>query len=123
MLFFAAFLLLLSLGLDLVAPLLLKQLIDTTLASRDLHLLNSIIAGFVGLYFLRFGADLLGGRLRNRFNEGFLLDLRRRLFRHVQTLSSPFFAAQRSAYLTSRILNDAALFSPNRDAECNEIDA
>ena len=111
MLFFAAVLLLLSLGLDLIAPLLLKQLIDTTLGKRDLHLLNAIIAAFVGLYFVRFGADLLSGRLRNRFNEGLLLDLRRLLFRHVQTLSSPFFAGQRSAYLASRILNDAALLS------------
>jgi ABC-type multidrug transport system fused ATPase/permease subunit len=104
-------LLLLSLGLDLLAPLLLKQLVDTTLASHDLARINFIIALFVVVYFSRFAADLGSGKLRNRFNEGFLLDLRRRLFRHIQTLSIPFFATQRTGYLASRILSDASLLS------------
>ncbi len=107
----AAVLLVLSLGLDLIAPLLLKHLIDTTLTSRELRQLDLIIFLFVGLYSLRFGAELFGGRLRNRFKEDFLLDLRRRVFDHVQTLSIPFFTQRRSGYLTSRILADASLLS------------
>ncbi|MEA2559699.1 MAG: ATP-binding cassette, subfamily bacterial MsbA [Acidobacteriota bacterium] len=107
----AGSLLLVSLALELTAPLLLKQLIDTTLASRDLGRLNTLIGLFAGLYLLRFVMELGGGRLRNRFNEGLLFDLRQKLFAHVQTLSSPFFTQQRSGYLASRILNDASLLS------------
>ena len=107
----AASLLLVSLALELTAPLLLKELIDTTLASRDLGRLNTVIGLFTGLYLLRFAVELSGGRLRNRFNEGLLFDLRQKLFAHVQTLSSPFFTQQRSGYLASRILNDAGLLS------------
>jgi subfamily B ATP-binding cassette protein MsbA len=110
-LFAAVALLLVTLTLELTAPLLLKQLIDTTLASRDLERLNLIIGLFVGLYLLRFFVELGGGRLRNRFNEGLLFDLRQKLFAHVQTLSTPFFTQQRSGYLASRILNDASLLS------------
>ena len=104
-------LLLLGIALDLVSPLLLKYLIDTALPSGDLALVNAVVAVFVGLYLSRFAAEIFGGRLRNRFSEGLLLDLRRSLFAHLQTLSLPFFSKNRSGYLASRVLNDASLLS------------
>ncbi len=104
-------LLLLAIVLDLVSPLLLKYLIDTALPSGNLGQVNLVVLAFVGLYLGRFTAEIVGGRSRNRFSEGLLLDLRRSLFSHLQTLSLPFFSKNRSGYLASRVLNDASLLS------------
>lgn len=102
----SALLLLLSLAFDLAAPLLLKELIDQTLGAGDLQQLNLILLGFVLIYLVKFGADLVGSGLRNRFDEEVVLAVRRHLYGSIQRLSQPFFQEYRSGYLTSRILSD-----------------
>ncbi len=106
LLLLSALLLLASLAFDLAAPLLLKELIDQTLGAGDLGRLNSILLLFAGLYLLKFGADLVGSGLRNRFDENVVLGVRRHLYESIQRLSQPFFQEYRSGYLTSRILSD-----------------
>lgn len=106
LLLLSAILLLLSLAFDLAAPLLLKELIDQTLGAGDLSRLNGILLAFVLIYLFKFGADLLGSGLRNRFDEKVVLGVRRHLYESIQQLSQPFFQEYRSGYLTSRILSD-----------------
>ena len=106
LLLLSGLLLLLSLGFDLAAPLLLKELIDQTLGAGNLGRLDTILLAFVLIYLLKFGADLVGSGLRNRFDEKVVLEVRRHLYESIQRLSQPFFQEYRSGYLTSRILSD-----------------
>ncbi len=110
-LFIAGLSTILGLGLDLAAPLLLKHLIDETISNQNLSRLNVIIGIFALIYVIKFFADLASGGSKARFNENVVRDLRQRLYDHLQTLSLPFFYANRSGYLTSRLFSDTSLLS------------
>ena len=87
-------------------PLLVRYGIDQGIVKGDVGALNAAVVGFVvvavAAYFVfRFMVMTLAGA-----GEGFLRDLRRRLFDHLQRLSMPFYDKNKAGVLVSRMTSD-----------------
>ncbi len=105
----AALLLILSSGLGLVFPLVIRNLLDTILVQRDQQLLNEVV-GFLFVVFLaQMGVSSIEGYLVTALGERLTFDLRTTLFRHLQRLSLSFFDSRRTGELMSRVTNDVTL--------------
>lgn len=106
---------LLVLGASLLAPALetatvylFKVVVDRVLVPRDLRPLPAIAGAYLGLTA---ASGLLGvatDYLSTSISERFLLDLRTRVFAHVQSLSLDFLDRRRLGDLLSRLTSDVA---------------
>jgi ATP-binding cassette, subfamily B, bacterial len=93
-------------GLGLLTPLILRDLIDRTLPSRDLHRLLLLIIALVTIPILTGGLNVLLRQLNSRVGEGVVYDLRVALFSYLQRMSLGFFTHTKSGELMSRLNND-----------------
>ncbi len=96
--------------LDLLPPLLLRDLIDNALPNNgrpgDLRRLNFLAIGMIALPLL---SGLVGVFQRSksaRVGEGIIVDLRRALYDHMQRMGLRFFTNTKSGELVSRLNND-----------------
>ena len=92
--------------LDLVPPLLFRELIDVALPNNDARLLNLLALGLIGVPLI---ARLLGvgqGYLSAKVGESLIRDLRGALYRHLQAMSLRFFTHTKTGELMSRLNND-----------------
>ncbi len=92
--------------LDLLPPLLVKRVVDEAIPNGDLQLLAGLA---VAMIIAPLAADVLGiGRkyLTTWISEHAMMDLRVRLFGHLQRQSVRFFATLRPGEAVSRVLND-----------------
>ena len=92
--------------LDLVPPLLLRQIIDSAIPKGErgsLHLYAGLIlaAAFVGAVL-----SLFERYWSSRIGEGLIYDLRVTLFDHVQRMPISFFTRTQTGALVSRMNND-----------------
>jgi len=105
----ASLLLILSNGLGLVFPLVIRNLLDTILVQRDQGLLSKVV-GFLFLVFLaQMVVSAVEGYLVTALGERLTFDLRTTLFRHLQRLPMSFFDSRRTGELMSRVTNDVTL--------------
>ena len=93
-------------GLALLVPYLSKVLIDDAILGRDFPALVRIIALFLGVTILSFGANVVSGMRYTRVSADILFDMRLDLYRHLQRLSPRFYAAMPLGDVVSRINND-----------------
>ncbi len=97
--------LLLSSGISLSLPWIVRGPIDAMVSQKQIPPLSTLF-GLVFLFliqaFLSFGHNYLSGATGQRV----LADLRVGLFSHLQTLSLPFFLRRRTGELLSRLTND-----------------
>lgn len=100
------FMILISTGLGLLTPLVLRDLIDNTIPNGDTgRLLLSALA--LLLIPLLNGAVMVVQRMLNaRIGEGVIYDLRVALYAHLQRMSLRFFTNTRVGELMSRLNND-----------------
>ncbi|HET7095610.1 MAG TPA: ABC transporter ATP-binding protein [Thermomicrobiales bacterium] len=85
-----------------------KRLVDTVLVPRDLSPFLGLAAMYIGLTLLG-GAVAFGNTyLTTWVGEHFLLDLRTKVFAHLQKLSPGFFQRQRLGDLVARLTGDIA---------------
>ena len=102
---FATFLLLLSSGISLSIPWIVRGPIDGILSRREIPSFLTLI-GLISLFMLQalfsFGHNYLSGAVGQKV----LADLRVALFSHLQGLSLPFFSGRRTGELLSRLTND-----------------
>jgi ATP-binding cassette subfamily B protein len=92
--------------LDLVPPLVFRQIIDTAIPHADRGLLN-VLAVVVVVVALASGLLSFGERFWSaRIGEGLIYDLRVKLFDHVQRLPIAFFTRTQTGALISRMNND-----------------
>lgn len=103
---FVVLAILVSSGIGLVNPLLLKLIIDDAIPNGDLGRLNL----YVGLMIL---TPILGGVigvgqtwLSNLVGQRVMRDLRNSLYRHLQGMSLRFFTNTRTGEIQSRLSND-----------------
>lgn len=98
-----------SVGLGLVLPLVVKNLVDVVLSEKDLTLLNQI----AGLLFVVFGAQAVFSfinRLAQAYvGERIVADIRVQVYTHLQKLSLQFYADHRTGEIVSRLTNDVSL--------------
>jgi ABC-type multidrug transport system fused ATPase/permease subunit len=98
--------LLLATGLSLLPPLFQRTIIDDVLATGDMRRLWPLIAGLVGVYALLQAVTVAEQYVRHALGARFILDLRVRLYAHLQRLSLAFFEQTSTGELMSRVTND-----------------
>ena len=96
--------------LDLLPPLLLRDLIDNALPQEnspgDLRRLTLLGIGMVLLPVISGLVGIWQRRVSSVVGEGIIYDLRRALYDHMQRMGLRFFTHTRSGELTSRLNND-----------------
>lgn len=99
-------LILLSSGIGLLTPLILRDLIDYTLPNGDAARLNVLALALILIPVGGSAIGILNRRLNASVGEGVIYDLRRHLYGHLQRMSLRFFTNTRSGELLSRLNND-----------------
>ncbi len=94
--------------ISLSLPLGVRTLLDTALAHKDGRLLHLLALGLVGLFVVRFAVAFAGSFCLLIASERVAIDLRTRLFEHLQSLDIQFFRDCFLGDLTSRLTADAA---------------
>ncbi len=91
---------------DLIQPLLMRFTVDDALLKKNFQNLIIVVAAVLVLNFV--GAVLSGIRsyLMAWLGERIVVDIRRRLYEHLQLLSLRFFDQEQTGRLVSRIAND-----------------
>jgi ATP-binding cassette, subfamily B, bacterial MsbA len=105
----AAFLLVLTNGLGLLFPLVIRTLLDAILGQHQPGLLNLIVVVLLGVFVLQAVLGAVQGYLVTSLGERLSFDLRTRLFSHLQRLPLRFFDSRRTGELMSRVTNDVTL--------------
>jgi ATP-binding cassette, subfamily B, bacterial len=92
--------------LNLVPPLLYRDLIDNALPNQNAARLNLLALGIIGVP-LAVGLIGVAQRYFNaRIGEGIIFDLRRSLYAHMHRMSLRFFTQSKTGELISRLNND-----------------
>jgi ATP-binding cassette subfamily B protein len=93
-------------GSILAGPFFVKYGIDQGISKGNARALNIAVAGYVlvaiASYFVYRAQVMIVGRV----GEGFLRDLRIRVFNHLQRLSMPFYDRERAGVVVSRMTSD-----------------
>ena len=105
----AAILLVITDGLGLLYPLVIRSLLNTILGHHNAGLLNLVVVFLLVVFVLQAIFGALQSYLVTSFGERLSFDLRTTLFRHLQRLSLSFFDSRRTGELMSRVTNDVTL--------------
>lgn len=92
--------------LELIPPLLYRELIDNVLPNADVTRLNWLALAMIAIPIL---SGLLGVAERffsARVGEGIIFDLRQQMYDHLQRMSMRFFTNTKSGEIISRFTND-----------------
>lgn len=90
----------------LAGPYLLKVGIDRGIEPGDGRALNLAVAAYVVVAIGAYGATRTQILLVSRAGEGFLRDLRTRVFDHLLRLSMPFYDREKTGVVVSRMTSD-----------------
>jgi ATP-binding cassette, subfamily B, bacterial len=93
-------------GLGLLTPLILRDLIDYTLPAHDLNRLGLLVLGLLVIPIVSAAVGLWQRQLSAAVGEGLIYDLRVALFAHLQDMSLRFFTNTKIGELMSRLNND-----------------
>ncbi|NMB62713.1 MAG: ABC transporter ATP-binding protein [Chloroflexi bacterium] len=99
-------LILISSGLSLITPLIVRNLIDSTIPTKDVHKLILLSIGLLLIPILKGAGTVLQRRLNTGVGEGVIFDLRCALYTKLQRMSLRFFTHTRIGELMSRLNND-----------------
>jgi subfamily B ATP-binding cassette protein MsbA len=105
----AALLLIVTNGLGLLFPLVIRTLLNTILSQHQAGLLNLLVGVLLGVFLLQALLGALQGYLVTSLGERLSFDLRTKLFRHLQRLPLHFFDSRRTGELMSRVTNDVTV--------------
>ena len=90
----------------LAGPFLLKVGIDRGITPSNELVLNLAVAAFVVVAIIAYLASRTQVLLISRAGEGFLRDLRNRVFDHLLKLSMPFYDREKAGVVVSRMTSD-----------------
>jgi ATP-binding cassette subfamily B protein len=93
-------------GLGLLTPLIMRDLIDRTLPARDLNRLGLLALALLLIPIVSATIGLWQRRLNAAVGEGVIYDLRVTLYAHLQQMSLRFFTNTKIGELMSRLNND-----------------
>jgi ATP-binding cassette, subfamily B, bacterial len=97
---------LLTTGLTLLTPLILRDLIDRTIPSGDIDRLVLLALGLLLIPAIGGGINVIQRRLNASVGEGVIYDLRVALYASLQRMSLRFFTHTKVGELMSRLNND-----------------
>lgn len=96
----------LSTGSILAGPLLLRFGIDSGIAEGRTDLLNGAVVAYVAVSVIGYLATRSQVLAVSLAGEGFLRDLRQRVFDHLLRLSMPFYDREKAGVIVSRMTSD-----------------
>ena len=97
---------LLSTGITLMTPLILRDLIDRTIPTKDIQRLLFLATALLLIPGLSGGITVVQRKLNASVGEGVIYDLRVALYARLQRMSLRFFTNTRVGELMSRLNND-----------------
>ena len=97
---------LITAGVSLIAPLILRHLIDYAIPEKDVNRLILAAVGLLLLPIVRGIFQVITRRLTSQVGEGVIFDLRVSLYEHLQRMSLRFFTHTQLGELISRLNND-----------------
>ena len=109
LIFFAAVSNLMFTALALTLPWMLKIAIDRILPTGDYGLFFILSAAMITIYFSRCVIRYIAGVLGSYMMFRVMIDIRHKLFRHLQSLSLRFYEEYRTGKLVSNVLSDVGL--------------
>ena len=95
-----------SIGLGLLTPLVLRDLIDRTLPAGDVRRLNLLAAILIAIPAANALLRIWQRALDASIGSGIIFDLRCALYAHLQRMSLRFYTTNKSGELVSRLNND-----------------
>ncbi|NLX09522.1 MAG: ATP-binding cassette domain-containing protein [Chloroflexi bacterium] len=98
-----------SSALSLVFPAVIQNVVDSVFIERDRALLNQITLALLGVFLLRTLTSFIETYNLNYIGERIVLDVRRQLYRHLQSLPLGFYAERRVGELVSRMSSDVTV--------------
>jgi ATP-binding cassette, subfamily B, bacterial len=99
-------LIVLSAGLGMITPFLLRDVLDEAIPERNESLLTALVGGMIGIAIATAVLSVGQTWLSNLVGQRVMHDLRTRVYRHLQRLSLAFFTRTRTGEVQSRIAND-----------------
>ncbi|HSI98466.1 MAG TPA: ABC transporter ATP-binding protein [Gaiellaceae bacterium] len=99
-------LIVLSAGIGVVSPFLLREVLDVAIPEQNVGLLTALVAGMVAIPIVTGVLGVWQTLLSNRIGQSVMHDLRTQVYRHLQRLSLAFFTRTRTGEVQSRIAND-----------------
>lgn len=91
---------------ELVPPLLIRDLIDHALPRRDMARLNLLAVGLLSIPLASGALGVFQRYLNASIGEGIIFDLRQQMYEHLQRMSLRFFTRTRSGEIISRFSSD-----------------
>jgi subfamily B ATP-binding cassette protein MsbA len=98
--------LLFSVGLGLILPLVVRNLVDLILVDSDVPQLNMLAAGLFVVFILQAIFSFVNRLSLAYVGENAVADIRVQVYTHIQTLSLRYFTDHRTGEVMSRITND-----------------
>jgi len=92
--------------LNLVSPLLFRDLLDNALPNKDVTRLNWLALGLLSLPVLTGFIQVAQGYLSSIVGEGIVCDLQQALYAYMQRMSMRFFTHTKTGEMMSRLNND-----------------
>jgi ATP-binding cassette subfamily B protein len=92
--------------IELLPPLILRQLIDVTLPEKDLQQLTLLALALLAIPVLSGLIDVGQRYLSARVGEGIIFDLRQQMYAHLSGMALRFFTHTKSGEIVSRFNND-----------------
>jgi ABC-type multidrug transport system fused ATPase/permease subunit len=92
--------------LAVATPVLAGQVVNAIVEARDVRLVITLAVGIAVIALSEAGLGLVQRWLSARIGEGLILELRTRVFDHVQRMPVAFFTRTRTGALVSRLNND-----------------
>ena len=93
-------------GLGMIAPFLLRAILDTALPERNGTLLTELVLGMIGIAIATAAINVWQTYISNVIGQRVMHDLRAAVYRHLQRMSLAFFTRTRTGEVQSRIAND-----------------
>ena len=92
--------------LELLPPLLYRELIDHVLPERNMTRLNWLALGLLAIPLATGLISVVNRHYSSRAGEGIIHDLRQQMYSHLQAMSLRFFTETKSGEIYSRLNND-----------------
>ncbi len=118
---FGALALLISSGIGLAFPLVVRELLDAAFVRGDGSLLNKLALVLVAIFAVQGLMSFVQVWLFTSVAERVIAKLRSELFAHLVRLSPGFFAEQRTGELTSRLSTDLTLLQSVMTYQSTEL--
>ncbi len=95
-----------SAGISMIAPFLLRDVLDTAIPEHRTRLLSELVGGMIAIAIVTGALGVSQTYLSTQVGQRVMHDLRTAVYRHLQQLSLAFFTRTRTGEVQSRIAND-----------------